>query len=131
MNIALPHNRMSKVRARWRVRFVLAVLLPTLLASTAFGDGAVTGRVSNAATGALLEGAEITVLGTALRAVTDRDGTFVLTKVPAGSRSLHVYYTGLLPFDKSVEIVSDQVANVSVILNQDVVELQAFTVSVS
>jgi hypothetical protein len=61
----------------------------------------------------------------------DRDGTFVLTKVPAGIRSLHVYYTGLLPFDTSVEIAGEQIAKVNVILNQHVVELQAFTVSVS
>src|SRR5262245_24531390 len=105
----------------------LSFLLPGAVSSAAAAEtGTITGRVSNAASGALLEGAEVTVVGTSLRAVTDRDGSFVLTKVPAGPTSLHVYYTGLDPFDKRIEVGRDRTESVNVVLNQNIVELQAF-----
>ena len=45
--------------------------------------GTITGRISNAATGASLEGAEISVRGAAAVTFSARDGAFVLT-LPTG-----------------------------------------------
>src|SRR5262245_35673339 len=78
-------------------RFVLLfgfVLLILTCRAQSVSSGTVTGRVSNAQTGAYLEGATVEVVGSDARTLTERDGSFTLTRVPAGSRQLRVFYTG-------------------------------------
>jgi TonB-dependent receptor len=57
--------------------------------------GAITGTVSNAATGAYLEGAQVTLEPGGLSALTTRDGKFVFSRVAPGDYRLSASYTGL------------------------------------
>jgi len=92
--------------------------------------GTVTGRVSNAATGAYLEGAEVSVVGQSATALTARDGSFTLV-TPPGAYTLRVYYTGLDVASKSVSVTSGRSAEVNVALNSDIRLMESFTVSSS
>ena len=70
----------------------------------ASGAGVIEGRVVDAATGDPLPGATVLVTGTAAQASTGRDGTFRVTGVPAGDRSVVVTYLG-----RQDEVVETQV----------------------
>src|ERR1044071_2551848 len=65
-------------------------------------EGTIAGHVRNAKTGANLEGAVVDVVGSTTSAITGRDGSFTLSRVPAGRRTLQVFYTGLET--KSVDV---------------------------
>ncbi|MEY3607905.1 MAG: hypothetical protein RLZZ447_693, partial [Verrucomicrobiota bacterium] len=77
-------------------------LLPLLLALTLLpgllraqgATGTLEGRVQNPANGTYLEGARVSVEGTALTAFTDDAGRFLLPAVPAGDVRVRVFYTG-------------------------------------
>jgi hypothetical protein len=60
-------------------RHLLLFLLIVSVSALHAASGTLTGRVSNAATGAYLEGAEISVPGAAAATFSARDGAFVLT----------------------------------------------------
>ena len=113
-----------------RLLVVVAALLVTSACSYAqsAGSGTVSGRVVNAATGAYLEGAEVSV-GSGAPVLTDRDGLFTLRNVPIGTRQLRVYYTGLDVATPTVDVRAGQSAEVNVSLESNVQRLEAFTVS--
>ena len=72
--------------------------------------GTVAGTVIDSTTGKYLEGAEITIDGTALRAVSARDGSFALTSVPAGPRNVTVTYPGLEAKSSAITVQAGQTA---------------------
>ncbi|MBI4623445.1 MAG: TonB-dependent receptor [Verrucomicrobia bacterium] len=76
----------------------------SLLAQTA-GTGSIAGRVLNSATGAYLANVRITVEGSTRETVTDQNGEYRLSNVPAVATRLRATYIGL---DEKTEIVSVQ-----------------------
>ncbi|MFO1448952.1 MAG: TonB-dependent receptor [Opitutaceae bacterium] len=58
-------------------------------------SGVVRGRIFNGATGENLENAVVSVAGSKVNALTERDGTYVLSRLPAGPVTLTVTYPGL------------------------------------
>ncbi|MSU22425.1 MAG: TonB-dependent receptor [Opitutus sp.] len=109
---------------------IVAVLASSLLAAVAHAQSTITGRVSNATTGAYLEGAEVSVPGAAAVGLTARDGSFSLS-VPAGAHSVRVYYTGLELATKAVTVAAGQSTELNVALTTGVQLLETFTVSSS
>ena len=93
-------------------------------------SGTITGRISNAVTGAYLEGAEISVPAAAAVALSARDGSFALT-VPAGAHAVRIYYTGLELSTKPVAVAAGAAAELNVALSVAVQMLETFTVSSS
>ena len=90
--------------------------------------GLITGRVSNAATNANLEGAVVLLEGTTFSTVTERDGTYRL-RVPAGNYTLAGSYTGL-DSQKTLVSVADGATLVREIgLTADVYRMEKFTVA--
>jgi iron complex outermembrane receptor protein len=120
-----------------RLRLTLAVLVAGLFsilpesAAQSSAVGAVAGRVAHAATGAYLEGAEVSVSGSALTTLTGRDGTYTLLGVPVGPQTLSVYYTGLNVETKRIEVRAGQTTDATLALGAGAVQLGAFTVSAS
>lgn len=70
--------------------------------------GAITGRVLNASNGNYLENARVSVEGTTLEAFTDESGTYRLSRVPAGTARVRVFYTGLVAQTNGVAITPGQ-----------------------
>ena len=103
----------------------LAVATISLFAQS---GGAITGRVSHAATGANLEGAEVSLAGLA-SVLTARDGSFVIPNVPRGTHAVRVRYTGLGSSTKTVEIAASLGATVDFSLSSGVTLLGAYTVT--
>ena len=74
--------------------FALVVLVLVPSAARAQTLGSIIGRVVDARSDSVLAGAAVTVVGTNLRAITGRDGRFVIGSVPPGERTLRVEQLG-------------------------------------
>jgi len=92
-------------------------------------EGTIVGRVQNANTRAFLEGAQVSVSGTSIRVSTGRDGSFTLSRVPAGSRTVTVTYTGLDASSQEVSVVAGKVVPLTITLGSEVYQLEQFTVA--
>jgi iron complex outermembrane recepter protein len=107
---------------------ILAILLPTALWSQAAAVGTITGRVSNAATGASLEGAVVRLAGTQLSAVAERDGTYRL-QVPAGDYTVTATYTGLDEQSVAVSVPAGAIVRQDLGLTSMIYQLDKFVVA--
>jgi len=76
------------------------VLAPVMLTAQV----TIRGGVADSVTHEALVGANVYIPGTALGGVTDREGKFVIYRVPAGSRALRASYIGYRSRDVAVEI---------------------------
>jgi hypothetical protein len=94
-------NRVSCARGsnlRWVGTCCLAALMFAFRAETVHAQaGSVTGRVTNALTGAPVIAARVTVAGTAIATTVDEDGRFRLTNVPVSARELLARGLGYKP----------------------------------
>ncbi|WP_414664013.1 TonB-dependent receptor [Horticoccus sp. 23ND18S-11] len=81
---------------------VFSCALPA--AESASGVGAITGRVYNPATGEYVASAEVRIAGTSLSTVTEQDGVFRFTQVPAGPHVVTVTYTGAKAAPATIEV---------------------------
>lgn len=91
--------------------------------------GSITGQVSNAATLAFLEGAIVQVSGTDRVALTDREGRYQITGLPAGPVTLEVSYTGLTTKRMPATLSSSEKTVLDVALTSDVYMMDKFTVA--
>ena len=105
--------------------FTLVTGIATAADST---TGTITGRVSNAATGAYLESAIVSIEGTALQTATARGGEFSLS-VPPGTHTVLVTYTGLDPVREPVTVAAGSAALKNFALTSGIYKLDAVTVS--
>src|SRR5687768_4135901 len=71
---------------RWITAAALAGSASLFALPLAAQTGSVSGRVTDAATGAPVPNAQVMVVGTTIGAAVDSDGRFRLTGVPAGGR---------------------------------------------
>lgn len=93
------------------------------------GWGTISGRVSSAATGEFLDGAEVRVTGTDLVTTTQRDGSYALSRVPAGVHRVKVFYTGLDVQEAEVRVKAGETAVLAVTLNSAIYQLDTFVVA--
>jgi TonB-dependent receptor len=73
----------------------LAALFALAFLSGAASAATITGTVLHATRGEYLANAEVRIDGTAFSAITERDGSYRLANVPAGTHTLVVTYTGM------------------------------------
>ena len=128
---------MNSIACSLARRCFLRLFLPCLVCLIAGASvrgaetGIVVGQISNAATGAYLEGASVAVDGVEPVVLSGRDGTFRIMGVPAGSRNLRVNYTGLESATRTVAVSAGTTIDVAIALFAGVQMLDAFTVSSS
>ena len=108
---------------------VLVAAVPPSRAQAAATTGTVTGRVLDSGSGNYLEGAEVAVVGTAIRTATARGGEYTLTGVPAGTQTLVASYPGREIKSQTVEVAAGETASLPITLKSDIVQLEGMTVS--
>lgn len=103
---------------RWTLRLLASGATATVVAFTgaapgmaqqpsqANGAGTVIGQVVAANTKAPLQGAQVTLVGTTIRAGTSAEGRFVLRNVPAGSHTVRAQMLGYAPKEAQVSVVA-------------------------
>lgn len=108
----------------------LALTLPLRpVARAAESGGAITGVVSNTATGNLLEGARVEVPPLGLSVLTDLTGRYQLAGVPAGTHEVVASYTGLDPQRQTVTTRAGERAVRNFDLTTAIYQLDAFKVT--
>jgi len=103
----------------------LALVVMALAGAGAWGavTGVISGGVTDAKTGAALSGANVAVVDTELRTVTDARGRFVITNVPPGNHMLRVSLIGYAEAQVvDVVVVQGQETPLEVALEPTVVE---------
>lgn len=75
--------------------FLLPGMVLAAVAATPTNPGTISGRVSNQGTGIYLEGARLVLLPSGLTTLSGREGRYSFARVPAGTHTLSVSYTGL------------------------------------
>jgi TonB-linked SusC/RagA family outer membrane protein len=91
--------------------------------------GTVRGRVTESGTGAPVVGALVTVVGTRLNTVTDAQGRYILTQVPAGARTVTVQRLGYGESSKAVTVTDNGDATLDFTLNTVAVQLSEVVVT--
>lgn len=140
-----PHPRASRALVS-----IIAVVLGALTGSLGHAAespgsanlGTVVGRVFNPATGEYVRNAEVSVRGGSEATVSAEDGTYRLTRVPAGEAVITVTYTGYPPAISTVPVSAGQTVTRDIELvsapppggpgaatKEGVLKLAAFTVS--
>jgi hypothetical protein len=120
--------RREQRRPTWWRTLLLAGAIsfaPCAVAAT----GTVSGTISNAATGNLLEGARVEIRALGLGATTDLTGRFVIAEVPAGAHELAASYLGLDEQRYSVTVAAGARVTRDFDLTSGVYRMQAFTVA--
>lgn len=92
-------------------------------------SGTLTGHVSNAATGNLLEGAKVEVPQLGRSVLTDNTGRFQIAGVPAGTYEVVASYIGLDPVRSNVTVAAGQGATHEFALTNSIYLLQEFKVT--
>ncbi len=105
--------------------FGLLFLIPLQL----FGQGTLRGTVVDSAGHNALIGANVYLVGTALGAVTDREGEFRIVKVPQGTYTLRFSYLGYQTREIPITVTPDLTIPVYVSLLQGMVEGEEVTVT--
>ncbi len=86
-------------------------------------QAAVRGSVTNAQTGEPITGAQVAVRGTAIGTLTNNDGRYVLTSVPAGRLEIRVEYIGYSAQSRTVTLAAGETATVDFEMGIAAIEL--------
>jgi len=111
---------------------VVAAILLGVVARSGWAQqalGAIEGRVTDKASGQPLVGAQVSVLGTTLRALTDRDGRYHLGNVPTGAVSIRILLIGYVATVRRVTTSAGERVQADVALPQSVIGLDAIVVT--
>lgn len=91
--------------------------------------GILVGKILDWTTGEPLDGAEVSVLGTDSRALTDVDGTFTLDDLPPGRHLVVTDYLGYEQRTDSVTIFSQETVNIEVRMATEALEVEGLVVT--
>lgn len=103
------------------------LLIPQCLAAQAGGE--VTGRVTDKASGQPLAGAQVSILGTTIRALTNQDGRYHVAGVPAGQQPVRVAIIGYGTTTQLVTVTAGAPATLDFAVDQVPYGLDAVTIT--
>ncbi len=107
------------------VAFVVLLAPVAMFAQTA----SISGRVTDSANGEVITGANIYVVQLERGAVSDLDGNFTVTNIPAGTYTVNITYVGYRPISQQVTLSSGQSFTLNVEMQLSTIGLQEFVVS--
>ena len=108
---------------------LLAALHPSALHAAAASEASISGSVSNAGTGDLLEGVRVSLPALGLTVFTDNTGRYTFPSVPPGAHQIVATYTGLDPMKQDVTVTAGQRVTRDFELTTGIYQLEAFTVA--
>ena len=121
-------SRLLRLAPRSVALAVLALFATALHAASA-GTATIAGTVANSSTRQFLTAAEVRIPGTSHSTLTDRDGSFALGNLPAGTHELEVSYSGLDTEKRTVSVAAGQTVRAEFNLTAGIYKLAAFTVA--
>ena len=125
---------MSMINATWIATrgwmSIIAIAGVVLCAGAASAQtGTVTGRVTDAATGMPVFGAQVLVVGTTLGTMVGEDGQFRLPNVPVGAREIRARLIGYQAATVPVSVTAGGTTNVSIAMTASAAALEAVVVT--
>lgn len=90
---------------KWITAIAITATISLMAMPLAAQTDTVTGRVTDAATGAPVVNAQVIVVGTTIGSAVDNDGRFRLTGVPATARQIRARSIGYQPSTASFTVV--------------------------
>ncbi|MDQ3387918.1 MAG: TonB-dependent receptor plug domain-containing protein, partial [Gemmatimonadota bacterium] len=117
-----------------QVRSALILLATPVLITTAHplvaqGPGTIRGTIVETGTRRPLSGAQITLVGTARRVVTDAQGEYTLTGVPAGRAQIQAYMLGFDPAQGTERVMAGETIRLDFALTASAIALDALVVT--
>lgn len=103
----------------WRRAAAVLTSVSVLALASAAEAGDIRGRVIDANTGALLEGAALRVVETGRQTTTDRSGDFALTNLVAGTYTVVARYTGYADVSRQVVVGEDGIVRLDLSLGSE------------
>jgi TonB-dependent receptor len=128
MKSMLHHVWSARASASVWFRGAFFLFIATL-ASAASAQGTLVGRVTNAATGATLEGARVVLQGTGRETSTDNLGEFRFDNVARGEAKLSVSYTGLSTAEAAANVAGSGITRQNVGLTADIYRMEKFVIA--
>jgi hypothetical protein len=109
--------------------FLLALGLAHLAPASAQESGKVQGRVTDAASGQPIVGAQVSVAGTRLGNITNAEGFYFINNVPAGLHNLNAQFIGYQAVTVSQQrVLAGQTVTVDFKLTQSAVQIAALEI---
>jgi TonB-dependent starch-binding outer membrane protein SusC len=133
----LARSEKPMADTRWNRRrrgpwFALSALLAFLVlpgAAESQDTGTIQGSVSDRSTLRPLAGAQVQVVGTTRGGLTNREGQFTITNVPAGPQEVRVTFIGYRTETQEVQVVAGQTVEVDMPLASSAVALDEVVVT--
>lgn len=113
---------------KFSYKLLIAVLFLCVM-GTVYGQGRISGSVTDSLTQSELISANIILMGTSIGTATDIEGDYRIQNVPAGNYQMKVSYIGYKPKTITVTVVDGKTVNVDVQLLQDIYESETVVVS--
>ena len=112
------------------VPVAFVTLLCTFLVTDVFGqNGTLRGHIYNEATGEAVSFGNVILSGTDYHAITDLDGFFIFSEIPAGTYDLKAVFYGFDSLTTSVTLQADQVKYLKLFMTESSIQLQTINVS--
>src|SRR5882672_3001546 len=114
---------------RANIDAILALGALWLAPSLAAQQGEVTGRVTDKASGNAVAGAQVSIVGTTIRALTAQDGRYRVVNVPAGAVTVRVATIGYGTVTQGATVPAGGSAEVNVAITAVPIGLDAIVVT--
>jgi len=108
---------------------VTLLVVSASIAAHAHQGGTIRGRVTEAESQKPLVGAHIVIEGISMGVSADREGAFVIERVPAGSYMLIATFVGYAPARVSIEVVAGQDLQVTAVLHPSAIQFSPVIVT--
>ena len=111
---------------------IIVLLFTSVFTSLVFGGttGKISGKVTDAATGELLFGVNVMVVGTTIGAATDLDGSYFIINLPPGTYSVKASMIGFASVTiEKVRVSVDQTTKLNFSLGAETLQLQDVVIS--
>ena len=89
-----------------RIHVSLIIFFVVVLPAFVFGQGTISGRITDSSTGQGIAGANVVVDGTELGAAANSTGFYEINNVPSGTKTVIVTVIGYTPLSKTINVSS-------------------------